>query len=206
MGVAQRKEREKLELRDLILEASKGILLKSGKEGLSIRKIAAEIEYSPATIYLYYTDKDAILHDLMERGFEQLGHYMLPCWSESDPGKRIWMIGQAYVRFAMDHKDWYDLMFNSASPMKHIEKCKEDWDAGVQMFDTLVETCRLYVETSHRKHLKPEILALQLWASVHGLVNLAQTERLDIVRSGDASDLILETLESIYLSIFVGAE
>jgi AcrR family transcriptional regulator len=203
MGVTERKEREKLELKDQILEAAKTILLESGKEGLSIRKIAAIIEYSPATIYLYYEDKDAILHDLMERGFEQMQKYMQEGYQESDPGKSIFLIGQAYVRFGLEQRDWYDLMFNSARPMKHMERSKEEWDAGFKMFDSLVDLCRRFIESSKRDHLKPDILALQLWSSVHGLVNLAQTERLEIVRGGDVDNVIRETLESIYISIFV---
>jgi AcrR family transcriptional regulator len=202
MGTEDRKSREKIELKDLILESSKSILLKSGKEGLSIRKIAAEIEYSPATIYLYFKDKDAILHELMEKGFEMLGEYMNDSWNEEDPAKRIHLIGKAYVQFALDHKDWYDLMFNSSRPMKHIEKCMEDWDAGVRMFNLIVDICKQHVEKSNRHHLKPDILALQLWTSVHGLVNLAQSDRLDIVRPNDKENLIYETLDSIYYSIF----
>ena len=58
MTISERKEREKLELKELILLKAKELVDKEGYEALSIRKIAAAAEYSPATIYLYFKDKD----------------------------------------------------------------------------------------------------------------------------------------------------
>ena len=69
MGIAERRDREKQELRDKILEKAKTILVKEGQDNLSIRNIAAAVEYSPATIYLYFKDKDEIVYELMEMGF-----------------------------------------------------------------------------------------------------------------------------------------
>ena len=54
MGVADRKEREKEEMKTKILEAAKKLFLDHGFEKTSIRNIAEEIEYSPGTIYLYF--------------------------------------------------------------------------------------------------------------------------------------------------------
>lgn len=202
MGTAERKEREKAELKELILDASKKILLNEGQEGLSIRNIAKSIEYSPATIYLYFSDKDAILHELMELGFEVMQKYMVGAFTESDPIKRINEIGHAYVKFGLENKDWYDLMFNSEKPMKHIEKCKEDWDQGMDMFQFLVSTCNDALQKLKITNLEAKILALQLWSCVHGLVNLAQTERLEIVEQNQREELITKTLKSMLLSIF----
>jgi AcrR family transcriptional regulator len=202
LGSAERKEREKAELKELILTASKKILLSEGQEGLSIRKIAKAIEYSPATIYLYYTDKDAILHELMEIGFEMMNKYMSGAFTEADPIKRIHETGHAYVKFGLENKDWYHLMFNSDKPMKHIEKCKEDWDQGMSMFQFLVDSCSEALNMMGGSKLDPKILALQLWSCVHGLVNLAQTERLEIVETDQTHELISKTLESMLISVF----
>ena len=52
MGITDRKEREKQELKELILKEAKAVFLEEGYEKTSIRKIADRIEYSPTTIYL----------------------------------------------------------------------------------------------------------------------------------------------------------
>jgi AcrR family transcriptional regulator len=202
MGLAERKEREKLELKNLILEASRKILLAHGQEGLSIRKIADEVEYSPATIYLYFADKDAILHELMEMGFGVMNEYMKDSFTERDPIKRIHSIGHAYIRFGLENKDWYELMFNSDKPMKHIEKCCEDWDQGMAMFAFLTQTCKEALERMEIQNVEEHILALHLWSSVHGLVNLYLTERLEIVQRNNSSELIAKTLDAIILTVF----
>jgi AcrR family transcriptional regulator len=64
MTIANRKERQKEELRGKILEAAKALFIERGFEETSIRNIAEKIEYSPTTIYLYFKDKDDIFYSL----------------------------------------------------------------------------------------------------------------------------------------------
>ena len=53
MGTTERRERERLEMKELILRTATRQFEKYGYEKLTIRSIAQEIEYSPRTIYLY---------------------------------------------------------------------------------------------------------------------------------------------------------
>ena len=69
MSVADRKEREKEEMKARILEAAKKLFLENGFEKTSIRNIAEEIEYSPGTIYLYFKDKNDLLFALHQQAF-----------------------------------------------------------------------------------------------------------------------------------------
>jgi DNA-binding transcriptional regulator YbjK len=55
MGIAERKEKQKAEIRKMILDASMKLFVEEGFENVSIRKIADLIEYSPTTVYLYFT-------------------------------------------------------------------------------------------------------------------------------------------------------
>lgn len=202
MGLAERKEREKLELKNLILDAARKLMLDNGQDGMSIRKIADAIEYSPATIYLYFEDKDAILHELMQMGFGVMAQYMSLPYTISNPVQRIHEVGKAYIQFGLENKDWYELMFNSDKPMKHIEKCCEDWDQGLALFDFLTKSCKEAIELLQLKNIDENFLALHLWSSVHGLVNLALTERLQIVKQENTEEMISKTLDSIMHSIF----
>jgi len=60
MGVAERRAREKRKLKQQILDAARQLFVRDGYESASMRKIANKIEYSPATIYTYFKDKDEI--------------------------------------------------------------------------------------------------------------------------------------------------
>lgn len=64
MGIKERRNLEKAELRRKIMDAAIEIINQDGYENLSIRKIAAKIDYSPTTIYLYYKDKAQIITDM----------------------------------------------------------------------------------------------------------------------------------------------
>jgi AcrR family transcriptional regulator len=71
MGIVERRQREKQQMRRQILDTAMDLFIENGYEEVSIRRIADHIEYSPATIYLYFQDKDDILFVLHEEGFEK---------------------------------------------------------------------------------------------------------------------------------------
>ena len=77
MGIIERKERDKQEMRLKILETAKQIFIEEGFEKASIRAIADRIEYSPATIYLYFKDKNELFFSVHETGFEKLNFEMI---------------------------------------------------------------------------------------------------------------------------------
>jgi AcrR family transcriptional regulator len=72
MTIEERREREKEEMRELILSAADEIVASEGFDKLSVRKIANKIEDSASIIYHYFTDKDEILHNLMQRGYKKM--------------------------------------------------------------------------------------------------------------------------------------
>ena len=52
MGIPERKEKQKLEIKKQILDASMKLFVEEGFENVTIRRIADLIEYSPTTVYL----------------------------------------------------------------------------------------------------------------------------------------------------------
>ena len=60
MGIAERKIRQKEEVRCAILDAAWNLALTKGWQALSIRKIAEAIEYSVPVIYDHFQNKDDI--------------------------------------------------------------------------------------------------------------------------------------------------
>ena len=68
MGVKERREREKSETRDKILDAARELFVTEGYEGVSMRKVADKIEYSPTAIYVHFADKEELFRELCHRG------------------------------------------------------------------------------------------------------------------------------------------
>ncbi|MBZ9607265.1 TetR/AcrR family transcriptional regulator [Clostridium estertheticum] len=76
MGITKRREADKKVLKQKIFDSASKLIIEHGYEKLSIRKLANEIEYSPAMIYNYFKNKDdiikAITLDNYDRIFREL--------------------------------------------------------------------------------------------------------------------------------------
>ena len=72
MGIEERKEREKEQRRQQIMDAAKKVFASNGFGGATIDSIAEEAELSPATIYLYFKNKDELFASLNLRMLESL--------------------------------------------------------------------------------------------------------------------------------------
>src|SRR6201986_2019342 len=101
MGIAERKEKQKLEIRKLILEASMKLFIEQGFANVSIRKIADLIEYSPTTVYLYFKDKDEILFELHKIGFQIFDAMNENLRSIQNPLLRLRKMSENYLEFGM---------------------------------------------------------------------------------------------------------
>src|SRR5262245_38273895 len=108
MGITDRKEREKLEMRKLIINAAMEMFITEGFDKTSIRNIADKIEYSPATIYLYYKDKDELLYEVQGQAFGELYNAFVKDVTATDPLERLEQLLHSYVTFGFEHPDLYD--------------------------------------------------------------------------------------------------
>jgi AcrR family transcriptional regulator len=177
MAIKDRKERDKLDRRKLIIESATKLFLKDGYEKTSIRNIADDIEYSPATIYLYFKEKDEIFFIIHEQGFLLLNKIFTRHAAIEDPMERLSILGHAYIQFGLENPDYYDLMFIMRAPLNEIS-CLEKWDAGENAFQFLLTTVEECLNKKLIKEQEHYLVALSIWSFVHGLVSLYIRERL----------------------------
>lgn len=179
MGIAERKEKQKLEIRKRILEASMKLFVEEGFSNVSIRRIADIIEYSPTTIYLYFKDKDEIFYNLHEMGFLKLQEMNRNLDDIHNPLLRLHKMGENYIQFGMENPEFYDLMFIQPEPMEKLTEMGCEWQNGeaalTRLRDTLVEC----MEKGYIAQTDPTVLSLSIWSMVHGLVSLATRQRLE---------------------------
>lgn len=172
MGVAERKERHKEELKKEILMAAKELFMEKGYEATSIRNIAEKIEYSPATVYLYYKDKDEIMHALHHEGFKMLVGYFGVLNTIPAPFDRLTAMGKAYIQFAMENPEMYELIFVMKDPIDHVASCDDEWDEGDRAYDALFQTVLECQKQGHFKGLETHGLSFMIWSTMHGLCSL----------------------------------
>lgn len=196
MGITSRKEREKEEMRRLILGAALHLFLEKGYDGVSIRNIAEAIEYSPATIYLYYKDKSEIFFALQFEAAAVKRDHLLPAVQVENPWERLIEFGRRYIDFGMKHPDLYDLLFITRSPMESIEN-QECWKLGIATHSFFVETVQDCVNARYFKSTDTETIAYTLWCHAHGLVSLFVRERMRMYPEEKRPELARKSFDMI---------
>lgn len=201
MSTSERKAREKEALKMLILKGAKKLFLERGIEQTTIRNIADEIDYSVGTVYVYFKDKNAILHDLHSIGFQELGGYFTELFAIKDPMERLRKMGFTYLKFAMENSEMYDLMFIVKAPMEFIESTeKEAWNEGAETFGALKKTVEECMNKGHFEGHSLEALSFMIWSLVHGMCCLEIRQRTKGVKFSNP-DTILSDGYNEYLKI-----
>lgn len=173
MGVIDRKEREKVEMKRQILDAARSLFLEQGFEKTSIRNIAEVIEYSAGTIYLYFKDKNEILFALHVEAFEALMQAMQAgIMGEADPFERLISLGKYYLKYAFENPELYDLMFVMTAPMETLECREEIWCDGERAFGTLKFVVADCMKAGYFEGADNETISVMVWSLVHGLATL----------------------------------
>lgn len=188
MTIATRKQREKEDMRKLILDAARMLFLEKGYDETSLRNIAERIDYSPGTIYLYFKDKDDIFHALHEEGFRKLTALMEPLRHVSDPFERLKALGRVYMEFAIENKDLYDLMFIMQAPMNMEEEDRwEEGDKAMEFLKMVIRDCQAQGRFSGKD---VDHLSFIIWSSMHGMCALYCRGRCSAYQHQNHLDLL----------------
>jgi AcrR family transcriptional regulator len=202
MSVAERRERERGQLRQDIVTAARDLLLEEGLDGLSMRSIADRIEYSPATLYLYFKDKDELVREVVRTGFELMQDVVAQelenTGAEASAIEQYGAMGRAYARFATENPAYFRVMFELPGTAGACEQPESGTPPG-QGFERTVEVVGRAVAEGRVRGADPRRMALIGWGLVHGLTALYLTGHLneDVATVGEFHALVEEAMHSI---------
>ncbi len=176
MGVKERRERERTETREKILDAARELFIEEGFDGVTMRKIAERIEYSPTAIYMHFADKAQLFLEICHEDFRRLAQSLVGLTQVPDPVERLRRIGDAYVEFGLQNPNHYRTMFMTPHPpIPNGEealrgKGNPEEDAYALLRTTVQEALSA---GAFREHLTDaDLIAQTLWAAAHGVVSL----------------------------------
>jgi AcrR family transcriptional regulator len=177
MGVKERREREKSETRDKILDAARELFISEGYEGVSMRKVAEKIEYSPTAIYVHFADKEDLFRELCHQDFGQLAEVFQSATMPLDPVERLKHIGRTYVDFGVRYPNHYKLMFMTPHPVAELDEqdLEIKGNPEVDAYAFLKLTVQQAIDAGHfRDDMKdPDLISQTVWAAVHGVISLS---------------------------------
>ena len=182
MGVKERKQRERSEVREKILDAALEFFATEGHEGVTMRALADAIEYTPPVIYSHFRDKDAIIRELCNRQLRTLAKTFGPISGVADPIERLRGIGRAYVDFALEHPSHFRFMFLTAHPMPSDEDDNvHRGDPQEDAYAFLKHTVEAAIASGQLRpeYTDAEELAQICWAAAHGVVALQNVKAND---------------------------
>lgn len=176
MGVKERREREKSETRDKILDAARELFVTEGYEGVSMRKVAEKIEYSPTAIYVHFADKNELFRELCHQDYARLAEVFQSSVMSTDPIERLKQIGAIYTEFGTRYPNHYKFMFMTPHPAHELDDQDREMHGNPEKdaYAFLKWAVQQAIEAGcFRAELRDaDLLSQTLWASVHGVISL----------------------------------
>ena len=172
-------------------EALVAYALEAAKQGhievMSLRAAARDLGVSSGAVYRHFTDKDALLIEIVLIGFDDLRERFLAIRPENDSALSVEHgLGRCaefvtcYMTFALEKPALWHMMFGRVGNlardfmMADPERCK------YTPFDCILENIRDLYRLGALDH-EPDIADVRyLWSATHGAADLAQSgARLD---------------------------
>jgi len=187
MGIAERKLRQKEEIKSTILQTAWELVKKEGWQALSIRKIAEAIEYSVPVIYDHFENKDAILLEFTKQGFGLLFKKLEKARSKfDDPASQLMAIANTYWDFAFRNKEYYQLMFGIG-----MACCEYETTAEMVNIRTMTQGIINQIVGKNKAGDNHGCLKYHtFWSVLHGLISIKMMRKWDV--SDELNKLVLK--------------
>ena len=184
MGIKERRERERSETRDKILDAARELFVAEGYEGVSMRKVAEKIEYSPTAIYVHFADKQELFRELCHQDYARLAEVFQSSEISADPIERLKQIGAIYIDFGMRYPNHYKFMFMTPHPQHELDEVDREMmgnpERDAYAFLKWAVQQAIDADCFREDVRDAELVSETLWASVHGVISL------EIAKGSDA--------------------
>jgi len=112
VGTAQRRERERQQRRQAILDAARELFWTRGYAATTMPRIARAAELAPGTLYLYFPGKGALYAELLIEGYDLLIERLsAQADRPEDPREEAGRLIDAFLGFARDYPQYFDIIF-----------------------------------------------------------------------------------------------
>jgi AcrR family transcriptional regulator len=172
MTRVERRERERAERRQAIVNAARELAEAEGWEAVTTRRLSDRIEYSQPVLYSHFENRDAIIEAVALEGFSELAVAMHHGKTKArSPEAALRGTARAYAEFAKANPALYEAMFTLATDLPFGRP-----EAPAQLHDAFDEIRKAVEPLAGSRD--PETLTEVVWSSMHGLASLARAGRL----------------------------
>ena len=182
ISIIERKQREQAQMKENILSAARSIITHEGVENVSIRKIAAMIEYSPAIIYHYFKNKDEIIEKLIAEDYTKILE-SLSSLKDCDMTleDKVRETIRKFIMMAVKMGDSYKFMMINDSPhvLDHTSVLKKGASVNLPSISMLCSFLKQFPNISKCSDEEVELTAQIIWSMIFGLTMRIIVEHID---------------------------
>src|SRR6185437_1243297 len=144
-------------LKEALVRAALELIAEKGPAGFTFADAARAAGVSPAAPYRHFRDRDALMADVAQRGFEGFADALSRAWDGGKPAPRAAFerVGRAYLAFAEKEPALFSAMFESGLPIGEYPELRE---AGDRAFDVLREGCEALTATLPKDKRPPSLM------------------------------------------------
>lgn len=195
-----RREEEKEERRQTILDAAERVMAKRGWENTNFGEIARRTRLSRSLVYFYFPRRDDLFHAICARALAEMERRFANAVAQQRTGlDQVMAIGRAYHQFSRDCPLYFtvlsDYQAREVDPGHQSEVEAEAHGRGRGCLGLVVQALGRGVEDgSIRKSIgDPRPSAVSVWAFTHGLIQI--TSRKEAMLREDFGLLAPATME-----------
>lgn len=170
------------DLRESLISAAFQLVSERGAEHFSLADACRLAGVSTAAPYKHFRDRDEILEEVVQRGFDVMSEQAMQAVARHGEGTLAGIVemGEAYVDFAVEQQSLFRLMFGQHPTLKKAECVRHE---GRDCFGKVINQVAIYCEKNGVASDATEI-AVRLWTFVHGAASLTIDEDYDAVVPG----------------------
>lgn len=166
------------ELRDLVIRVATDLLAEVGDvDALTMRAVAAAAGVTPPSVYRHFPDKQALVRAVITQRFDEFTSMLRAAAASAgdQPMARLEAMTRAYVRSGLAQPGHYRVLFSAvnAGPAG-LGLYGETEHPGAASYRALIGAVAACLPARRRAAALP--LATELWASLHGIVDLRITK------------------------------
>jgi AcrR family transcriptional regulator len=162
-------------LRGELIDAASRLLAELGDaDRLSLRAVATAAGVTAPSIYRHFADKRSLLQAVVDERFREFDGVLAQAEAGiADPFDALRRRCRAYLRFAREHPGHYRVLFSvTALGPKGVGTYAKGPHPGAASFFALVDAIQRCLDAGARPDRDSFFLAVQLWAALHGQVDL----------------------------------
>ena len=162
-----------------LVEAAIRLLAASGPSEIKARSVSSEAGLSTMGVYTYFGGVPELLQAVADAGFERQAAIFQRVANTNDPMTDLCAMALACRDFARRNPHLYDLMFGlsirgrySPSRGTPAPESRERSAAFTASYSYLLGKCARLIDTDCVRRIDPDLMAAQLWSTLHGFIML----------------------------------